>query len=191
MRDDIEKYRKNQKLGKLEREILTKIEATGILLPFDLYTGGYGTKDNPRRLRKKHFEFKQRLENMVRKGLLKSILKNNRRGYDLTQKGEDLAEKISIGELKIEKPGRWDGKWHMVSFDIPEKRRDARDELRSVLVSLGFANIQKSLWAYPYECREAIELIRRKYHLSREVRYFVVDEIEFDQDLRESFELPG
>ncbi|HEY4482727.1 MAG TPA: hypothetical protein VI953_00980 [Candidatus Paceibacterota bacterium] len=187
----IGEHKRKQKLGRLEREVLLKIETTGILLPFDLYTGGYGTKENPKRLRKLRFAYKERLGRMVRKGLLKTVRKaGGKLGYDLSAKGEELAESISIGELKIEKPWRWDGKWHLVSFDIPEKRRDARDELRSTLQTIGLANIQKSLWVYPYDCREVIELIRRKHRITREVRYFVVDEMEFDHDLREQFELP-
>ena len=191
LKGDIEKYRKNQKVGRLEREILKKIESTGILLPFDLYAGGYGSKDNPQRLRKRKYAFKDRLAKMVRKGLLKHSVEKGTPVFKLTTKGEDIVDKISLGELLIEKPWRWNGKRHMVSFDIPEKRRDARDELRSILIALGFANIQKSLWVYPYECREAIELVRRKYHLTREIRYFVVDEVEFDTELRDQFGLPG
>ena len=167
-----------------------KIEASGLTIPFDLYTGGYGTKDNPRRLHQKQYEFKQRLDRMVSKGLLKKVKSGGKLAYDLTEKGEDAAERISIGNLTIEKPWRWNGKWHMVAFDIAERKRDARDELRSILETIGFVHIQKSVWIYPYECREAIELIRRKHHLTYEVRYFEVDGVEFDTELREHFELP-
>ena len=83
------------------------------------------------------------------------------------------------------------GRGCVVIFDIPEKRRDARDELRLALISIGFVMIQKSAWAYPYDCFDAVDLIRRKYHLSKMVRYFaVIDlDLEFDMELREQFEL--
>ena len=78
----------------------------------------------------------------------------------------------------------------MIIFDIPEKRRGARDELRSMLVAIGFENIQKSVWVHPYECRDVIELIRKKFLLGKHLRHFVVDNLDFDDDLRERFELP-
>src|SRR3989344_258511 len=144
IRESLKVYKRKQKLGRYEREILKHIEATGLMLPFDLHTGGYGTRENPRRMQQARFEWKRRLEGMVRKGLLVRLKKGNGFGYDLTSKGEHTAEQIIIGELSVEKPWRWDGKWRLVTFDIPE-----------------------SVWAYPYDCRDAIELIRKKYKLTK------------------------
>jgi len=190
IRESLKVYKRKQTLGRYEREILKHIEATGLMLPFDLHTGGRGTKENPRRSQQARFEWKRRLESMVRKGLLARVKKGSGFGYDLTSKGENTAEQIIIGELSVEKPWRWDGRWRLLTFDIPEKRKSARDELRSVLQTIGFVQVQKSVWAYPYDCRDAIELIRKKYQLTKEVRYFVVEDIEFDRELREQFELP-
>jgi CRISPR/Cas system-associated endoribonuclease Cas2 len=39
-----------------------------------------------------------------------------------------------------------DKKFTIITFDVPEKERRKRDWLRSVLVRLGFQNIQKSVW---------------------------------------------
>lgn len=40
----------------------------------------------------------------------------------------------------------WDGQWRIVIFDIPEKRRIARDLLRNRLKEWGFTQKQKSVW---------------------------------------------
>ena len=42
----------------------------------------------------------------------------------------------------------WDGCWHLVGFEIPERRRGARDALRSLLVELGAAPVQAGLYLY-------------------------------------------
>lgn len=47
-------------------------------------------------------------------------------------------------------PQRWDGSWYLVSFDIPEKQRNKRDDLRKLLRRLGFASLHQSLWLSPY-----------------------------------------
>ena len=39
----------------------------------------------------------------------------------LTKDGRKKALSFKIDEIKIKKPERWDGKWRIVVFDIPEK----------------------------------------------------------------------
>lgn len=51
----------------------------------------------------------------------------------LTDQGR---EKAILAKLQIEDE-QWDGRWRIVIFDIPEKRRGARDILRYNLKSWG------------------------------------------------------
>ena len=76
----------------------------------------------------------------------------------LTDMGRDkiLWEKIKNSNEK------WDGKWRVVIWDIPEKRRVARDLLRYKLKQLGFERLQKSVWACQKNCtKELREFIRK------------------------------
>ncbi len=78
--------------------------------------------------------------------------------FALTEAGEQEARKIRL-KLKMAKPKRWDGKWRIIIFDVPEKLRGKRDLLRKELVGFGFMQLQKSVWAYPYSLpKEFIEL---------------------------------
>lgn len=47
---------------------------------------------------------------------------------------------------------KWDKRWRLVIFDIPEKRRAARDLLRMKLKEWGFTRWQKSVWATKKNC---------------------------------------
>lgn len=47
---------------------------------------------------------------------------------------------------------KWDGKWRLVIWDIPEKRRQAKDLLRHQLKQLGFIKYQQSVWASKKNC---------------------------------------
>ncbi|MBI4038147.1 CRISPR-associated endonuclease Cas2 [Candidatus Daviesbacteria bacterium] len=70
----------------------------------------------------------------------------------LTDKGKDRAIWARIKEF----PQRWDGRWRLVIFDIPEKRRTARDLLRSKLKQWGFTHWQKSVWAAKVNCTKPL-----------------------------------
>lgn len=67
----------------------------------------------------------------------------------------------SIGKKKLSRDfpflnlqnQKWDGKWRIVTFDIPIKKRNLRDNLRRKLKELGFGMLQQSIWvsAHPIE----------------------------------------
>lgn len=44
----------------------------------------------------------------------------------------------------------WDKRMHVVTYDIPEKKRDDRDLLREHLCLIGCARLQDSVWITPY-----------------------------------------
>jgi len=73
----------------------------------------------------------------------------------LTDKGR---EKAVLAQLQSS-GGEWDGKWRVVIFDVPEKRRTARDLLRYSLKSWGFTPWQQSVWVTKKNCTAAL----RKY----------------------------
>ncbi|MFC1757127.1 CRISPR-associated endonuclease Cas2, partial [Patescibacteria group bacterium] len=77
----------------------------------------------------------------------------------LSEEGKKRAFEFKIDEMEIKKPNIWDGKWRLVLFDVPEKRRNARDALRNKLQELGFRELQKSVFVFPYPCRDEIDFV--------------------------------
>lgn len=78
--------------------------------------------------------------------------------FRLTDKGKDKAlwTKIRFVDEK------WDGKWRLVIWDIPEKRKLIREMLRSKLKQLGFIQFQKSVWGTKKNCtKELREFIKK------------------------------
>ncbi|MBU0619346.1 CRISPR-associated endonuclease Cas2 [Patescibacteria group bacterium] len=45
----------------------------------------------------------------------------------------------------------WDGFWRLLIFDIPERKRHLRDQVRAKLNELGFAMIQRSVYISPHD----------------------------------------
>lgn len=105
----------------------------------------------------------------------------------LTAAGEALLTKIDAKRTSLKKPKRWDGKWRMLIFDIPERRRGTREKLRRTLLAAGFARVQDSVWVYPYECEEFIALLKGDLLVGRDMRYIIADSLEGDERYRTHF----
>lgn len=93
----------------------------------------------------------------------------------LSEQGRKRALIYHIERMGIQKPKRWDGKWRMVIFDIPEKRKSARDALRLKLKDLGFQELQHSVHIVPYNCKDEIDFLVEFFELRLWVYYVEVD----------------
>lgn len=95
--------------------------------------------------------------NLKRRKLIETISdKNGIVTVRLTKKGETKVRKFSIDALEIVKPKKWDKKWRLVIFDIPNYLSKARRALSDTFKELGLRQLQKSVWVYPYSCEDEI-----------------------------------
>lgn len=107
----------------------------------------------------------------------------------ITEKGKERLLEYNIDDIKIERPEKWDKKWRIVSFDIPEKRKRAREALREKLKDLDFCPIQKSLFVLPFPCRDEIDFIAEVFQIQKHITYFEAPEISNDYKIRRYFDL--
>lgn len=107
----------------------------------------------------------------------------------LTEKGNRYALRFKIDELSIPTPPRWDKKWRVVIFDIPEKYKKAREALRNKLRDIGFLQLQKSVWIYPYPCKKEIDFIAEVFGIRPYVQYLEVIRLSNDAKLMLYFKL--
>jgi len=103
-------------------------------------------------------------------------LKNLERKKALMLTKEGINRAIKAG-FKLDRKRRPDGKWVMLIFDIPDKRKEKRPILRSALQNLGFKIFQKSVWISPYDVSEKIEIFVQSHNLDDFVRIFLIEEI--------------
>jgi len=106
----------------------------------------------------------------------------------LTEKGELRALNIQLKNLKNRKV-KWDGKWRMVSFDVPERLKKGRDALRYKLKEIGFRELQKSVFVFPYHCEKEISLLIKLFNLKKYVRFGVLESLDNSDNLKEIFKL--
>ena len=94
----------------------------------------------------------------------------------------------SLLEFKM-KEKKWNGKWFLVFFDVPETQRNKRDYLRKFLVKLGFYQYQKSVYLFPYECEKEVELIKKIVEGAKYMKYIIAEKIEDELKAKEYFKL--
>lgn len=107
----------------------------------------------------------------------------------LTDNGRKKILKYDLDKIQIKKPIKWDMMWRMVIFDIPENERRGRIALAEKLKELGFYPMQKSVFIYPYECKDEIDFVTEIFDLSPYVRFLRVKNTDIDLDLRNRFHL--
>ncbi|MBU6323259.1 CRISPR-associated endonuclease Cas2 [Patescibacteria group bacterium] len=127
---------------------------------------------------------------LVTKGYAKWVKSNGMKFLRLTATGERaFALEKAKAALSI-RPRKWDGRWRMVAFDVPERQRRVRAQLRSVMADIGFLRLQDSVWVYPYDCEDFVAMLKADLKIGRSVLYAIVDSLEGDAPLRAHFMLP-
>lgn len=107
----------------------------------------------------------------------------------MTSIGESLFRRWQFADFQIQKPKRWDKKWRVMIFDIPEKKRKIRNDLTTLFRAAGIYRLQNSVWVYPYECEDIITLLKTDFGIGKYLLYMIVDELENDKYLRQHFGL--
>jgi DNA-binding PadR family transcriptional regulator len=187
-----------QRYGETTREILDYLVLAGAITiaatsPYFLVSLARAILKNKKYFKKKLEDYKiARALNRLKKNRLIILreLENDRLVVELTEKGKRLVREIKVDELSIEKPGTWDKKWRVVIFDIPdETKRRARDALRDKLKNLGFYQLQKSVWAFPYPCEKEVQFLCELFEITPFVNLIVAESIYNDVWLRKHFQL--
>lgn len=125
-----------------------------------------------------------------REGLIEIRTVNHQIYISLTSEGTKKAGIMQIDKLQIKKPKRWDRKWRLLMFDVPEKTKISREALRGKLKQLGFLLFQKSVWVHPFDCKREVELLQDFFGLSKQqLRLIIAENIGDDQELKRDFNL--
>lgn len=129
---------------------------------------GQFLKQLPKELRKlKREQLRRALYNLRDKNLVKLVRENDDNIIvELTENGRIITKEMDIDQIQLERPKFWDKKWRLVVFDIPEKKKMARESLRMKLKDLGFRKFQHSIWITPFPCEDEINFIKNVFGLS-------------------------
>ena len=107
----------------------------------------------------------------------------------LSENGKRRALRFNINKLEIKRPTKWDRKWRIVMFDIPEKLKKLRESLRFHFKEIGLIELQKSVLVFPYPCDNEIEFILELYNARKYVRFVLAETIDNEAHLLKKFNL--
>ena len=93
----------------------------------------------------------------------------------LTLAGWKRVQRFKVKNLQVARPASWDKKWRMVMFDIPERFKVSRNAITVQLKKMGFVQLQRSVWVYPFECQDEIGMLSQLYGVDHFMVYLVVE----------------
>lgn len=107
----------------------------------------------------------------------------------LTEKGKKKALTYNIENMRIQPMKKWDKKWRVVLFDIPEKRRKMREALVRALKTMEFYQFQKSVFVHPLECKNEVDFVIEFFAIRPHVRLITADHVDNELHLKNLFRL--
>lgn len=135
-------------------------------------------------------KFTDTFTRLYRKGFISIERQGHEVRISLTPEGRKAAGYMQINDLRIPRPKKWDGIWHIIIFDISNLKTIQRNAFRGILKQLGFVMIQKSVWVQPFPCSAEIELLKDFFGLTeKEVRLIEAKKIGNDTYFRKKFGL--
>lgn len=178
--------RKDHRLGSTEREMLDELSLGDILYGFLL------SARSTRRFYKLAHEraaYRHRRKRALNRLIeLKFITAAGER-LSITDEGRTALRETVLKTVNLLKTASWDHKWRVAIFDIPEIYAPLRRKIRDVLKRAGFVQLQQSVWVFPHECKELVQLLQQESKLSKYILYGVLESIEGEERLRKLFRL--
>lgn len=109
--------------------------------------------------------------------------------FKLTEQGKRYASYTNLfgSTIKIKRSKKWDSLWRLVLFDIPEKKRAFRNILRDHLKTIGFIELQKSAFIFPFPCEKEIACLTELYNATPFVRIATLQNIDNEKELKQHF----
>jgi len=117
---------------------------------------------------------------MIKEG---SIEKNGEADnrYALTKNGfRHLCLEFPFFRYQID---QWDGKWRILSYEIPEKKRELRDRLRRKVAGWGLGPWHRSFWLTPHPIIDNLKDLISQKEEEKYVQAFASDHVFGDRQI--------
>lgn len=118
------------------------------------------------------------IKRLNQKRLINLTEKNGDIFIEITAGGKKLVKSFDYDGMKLPRPAKWDRKWRLVIFDIPEKKQKTRHAFSRRLKEIGFYPLQESVFAYPHDCRAEIDFMCHFLNIDKYVNYLVIEDLD-------------
>jgi len=119
------------------------------------------------------------ISGLIKEGVIEKGKADN--SYRLTEKG--------FFQLSLEFPffrflkDKWDGKWRVISYEIPEKKREIRDRLRREMQGWGLGPWHRSFWLTPHPILPPLKSLTSQKEEERYIQAFEADHTFGDREI--------
>lgn len=161
--------------------ILELVSFKNATVEFLLDPEKFNEKYNRRQIQKSLYYLK-------RKKFIAFPARSPKRRVILTRLGLRKIDQMQFEKLKI-KRAAWDGRWRLLTFDVPEKQKELRQIFRLKLKKMGFFHFQRSVFVFPYECSTEIGLITDYLRITPCVHLLTASRFFGDKQLVKKFNL--
>lgn len=179
----------------LTRDVLFMV-ASGTLLLSSLFAPNVAQLLKPLMRWRKNWDkidrrrINEAVKRLNQKRLVNLVEREGKIYVEITVAGKKLVKDYDYDDLKLPDEKIWNKKWHLLTFDIPEKKQKERRAFSKKLKDLGFYPLQESVFIYPYNCKDEIDFICGFLSIEQHVNYFIVDAVDKNEgDLRRFFNL--
>lgn len=109
----------------------------------------------------------------------------------LTSTGKKLVKLYELDKMRLPESAKWDKKWRVIAYDIPIKKQKASSVLSHKFRQLNLFRLQKSIWIYPYDCKDEIDSICAIFDLNPDdyLMYLISEKIPREAEVRAYFNL--
>jgi len=124
--------------------------------------------------------------NLQYRNIIRKTAGNN---YKFTDKGRKWFSSSTLKSSFLGH-GKWDKKWRIVIFDIPEELHKNRNQLRAKLKNLGFYMLQKSVFVIPYTCEKELGYVCQNLKIVDYVDVILAESVGFkEKEIKKFFNI--
>src|SRR3990167_3290715 len=175
-----EETKKRRKKENIQKAVLAAVAVTGTLalgmLAPNIFLALPGLMGKNKY--KLAFQARTAASRLAINGYVRFVEKNGKKRMEITEAGRRA---IGLEEQKVALAAqygkRWDKRWRLVMFDIPQHRRRDRDRLRYEIQACGFLRLQDSVWVFPYDCEDLVVLLKADMRIGKDILYAIVEKI--------------
>lgn len=174
----IKSIRDPREKGELVKDILVGLAKGGVILssfavPNIASVLKLFDADNSR----ERYRINRIIKKLEEERMIEIYEKEGEERVEITEKGKRRVRKFQIDELKLKRPKKWDGKWRIIIFDIPERFKRGRDALTRKIRDMEILKLQKSVYVCPFECRDEIDFVGETFGVRKFINYIIASDV--------------
>lgn len=174
--------------GELAKEILKGLAMGGFIIMCLAMPNLAQVVDlfKPRNSRDR-YRVKQAVRRLQKNNMVRIVNRNGHEVVEITAQGKKKVLDYDLDSMQLETKRKWDGKWRIVMFDIPEKRKRARDAVSFKIKEIGMYPIQKSVFVFPHPCKDEIDFVGEIFGVRNNIIYIEATHIDSAEKAKHHF----